>query len=241
MPDKPERDGPMDQVEPQHPYTSGVGIPAGLLVFSGILNFALYLVMDAVATRRYEGYSYRDHTISELSAIGSPTRRLWLLLSLPYQALAFAFAFGVLRAAGPRPRVRIVGRLLFALAAVGLLWWVAPMHRREVLARGGGTWQDTLHLVVGGLSSALFASSMVAGAFAFGRLFRVVSLATLSVVALFGGLMSTQTSRVGRNEPTPWLGIRERIAVEGSMLWQALFAAALLGCRRESLNPSRDP
>ena len=48
------------------------------------------------------------------------------------------------------------------------------------------------------------------------------------ILILFGALMSTQTADVGENEPTPWLGIQERIAVEGAILWQSVFAAMLL-------------
>jgi hypothetical protein len=33
---------------------------------------------------------------------------------------------------------------------------------------------------------------------------------------------------VSENEPTSWLGIWERIAIEGAFLWQAVFAAALI-------------
>ena len=35
-------------------------------------------------------------------------------------------------------------------------------------------------------------------------------------------------SKVADNEPTPWVGITERIAVFGSMLWIAVLAIALL-------------
>ncbi len=45
--------------------------------------------------------------------------------------------------------------------------------------------------------------------------------------------MGLQTGDVGENEPTPWLGIWERIAVEGAILWQALFAAVILHATRQ--------
>jgi hypothetical protein len=184
--------------------------------------------MDLLASRRYRGYSVKDHTISELSAIGAPTRPPWLAFSILYQALAFAFACGVLRAPAVRPPVRLVGWLLMALAGVGLLWWIAPMHRREVLARGGGDWRDRMHLVLGGSSALLFFGTVGAGAFAFGRRFRILSFATIAVTLVAGAKMSTLAPGIERNAPTPWLGAWERIAVEGSMLWQAVFSAALL-------------
>ncbi len=195
--------------------------------------FVLYIALDVAASLAYDGYSYTDQTISELSAIGAPTRAFWLAGSVLYQVLGFAFAFGVLRIAGERRQVRIVGWLLLASAVVGLLWWVAPMHQREVLAADAGTWQDTMHLVVGGMNSLLFFAMIGVGAFAFGRGFRGYSFATIAAMLVFGGLMGTQTPNVAENEPTPWLGIWERLAIEGAFLWQAVFAAVLLyGMRR---------
>lgn len=195
--------------------------------------FVLYIALDVAASLAYDGYSYTDQTISELSAIGAPTRAFWLGASVLYQVLGFAFAFGVLRIAGERRQVRIVGWLLLASAVVGLLWWVAPMHQREVLAADAGTWQDTMHLVVGGMNSLLFFAMIALGAFAFGKGFRWYSLATIAAMLVFGGLMGTQTPNVAENEPTPWLGIWERLAIEGAFLWQAVFAAVLLyGMRR---------
>src|SRR5512139_1187951 len=71
-------------------------VPARALVFSGILMFALYIAMDVVATLSYDGYSYKDQVISEFSAIDAPTRNGWLVASVFYCILLFAFAFGVL-------------------------------------------------------------------------------------------------------------------------------------------------
>jgi hypothetical protein len=193
-----------------------------------VAMFALYIFMDVVASLAYEGYSYKDQTISELSAIGAPTRTFWLVMSVFYQVLAFAFAIGVLAMAGDRRRLRIVGWLLLAAAFIGPLWFLAPMHQREVLAADGGTWQDTMHLVLGGITSLMYFAMIGVGAFAFGRWFRWYSVVTIGLMLGFGALLNMDVSKVGNNEPTPWLGIWERITVEGAMLWQATFALVLL-------------
>lgn len=206
------------------------------LVSAGSFMFALYIVMDVAASLAYDGYSYKDQTISELSAIGAPTRSLWLVMSVFYQLLSFAFAFGVLAIAGNRRRVRIVGWLLLVAAISGLLWWFAPMHQREVLAADGGTWQDTMHLAVGAVSSILFFATIGVGSFAFGWRFRSYSFVTIGLMVVFGALMNTYVSEVGDNEPTPWLGIWERIAIEGAMLWEAAFAVVLLWHERTRKN-----
>ncbi len=199
-----------------------------MLVSAGVGMFVLYIFMDVVASLAYAGYSYRDQTISELSAIGAPTRPFWLVMSAVYQVLAFGFAFGVLAMAGGRRRIRIVGWLLVAAAVSGLLWWFGPMHQREVLAADGATWQDTLHLTTVGISSLLFFGTIGVGAFAFGRGFRWYSFATIGVMLVFGTLTNMDLEAVANNEATPWLGIWERIVVEAALLWQAVFAVALL-------------
>src|SRR5687768_7337309 len=75
-------------------------LPVGLLLFCGILAFVLYISMDLAAALRYEGYSYKTQTISELSAVDAPTRTMWLWLAFPYEALVLAFGAGVILAAG---------------------------------------------------------------------------------------------------------------------------------------------
>lgn len=221
-------------------------VPAKLLVLGGVLMFVLYIFMDVAASLSYPGYSYTDQTISELSAIGAPTRTFWLVMSVGYQFLAFAFALGVLAVAGPRRNLRMVGVLLLAAAVVGLLWWIAPMHQREVLAADGGTWQDTMHLVVGGVSSGLFFVTIAVGAFVFGKAFRLYSFVTIAALLAFGALTSLDAADVSSNASTAWLGIWERIAVEGAILWGAVFAAVLLWRSRRAdatavVRPDRGP
>lgn len=197
-------------------------------IAAGVAMFVLYIAADVSASLADGSYSYRDQTISELSAIGAKTRPFWLAFSAVYQVLQFAFAVGVLAAAGDNRRLRFVGWLLLVAAVAGTLWWFGPMHMRAVLAAGGGTWQDTLHLVAGAISSVLFFAMIGVGAFAFGRGFRWYSFATLAAMIVFGTLMNMDVEAVADNEPTPWLGIWERIAIEGAMLWQAVFAVTLL-------------
>jgi len=209
-------------------------VPAAWLLFCGLLAFALYITADVVASLSYDGYSYRDQTISELSAIGAPTRGPWLVMGVAWEFLSLGLAIGVLRVAGRRRAVRIVGWVFLVSAAVGTLWWFAPMHQREVLAADGGDWRDTMHLAMGGVSSLEYFLMIGVGAFAFGRLFRWYSFATIAAMLVFGTLMNTMVGDVANDDPTPWLGIWERITVEGAMLWQAVFAAVLLWGQRSS-------
>src|SRR6187455_1104209 len=99
-----------------------------VLLICGIVSSVLYVAADALAAMRYEGYRYTDQTISELSAIGAPTRPLWVWLGLAYTLLVTAFGSGVWRSASRNRPLRIVGGLLIVYGVIGLAWPLAPMH-----------------------------------------------------------------------------------------------------------------
>src|SRR5579862_2852664 len=107
------------------------------LLVCGVLSSLLYVAMIVFVPMQWEGYRSASQTVSELSAIGAPTRPLWVPLGIAYTFLVAAFGWGVRASArGNRP-LRVAGGLLVAYGVIGLAW--PPMHLREVLAMGGGT------------------------------------------------------------------------------------------------------
>lgn len=203
------------------------------LLLCGAAAFVLYVALDAVSALRYDGYSYRSQTISELSAIGAPTRGLWVVFGAVYGLLTLAFALGTWLAAGTSLRLRLMGALLFMWSALALCAWpFAPMHQREILAAGGSDVRDTMHLVLASVDSVLSMAVVVLGAGLFGRRFRWYSLATLALMLVFGMVTGMQAPDVQDNGSTPWLGIAERITVFGSMLWMAVLALGLVRRQR---------
>ena len=196
-----------------------------LLVF-GIAASVLYIAADLLGGAVDPGYSYADQTISELSAIGSPSRPIVLPFFSLYPPLVMAFAIGVWAVAGGARALRAIAALL-ALYALACLPF-APMHIREVLAAGGGTLTDTMQLVMTGADAILLVAIIAIGAFAFGGAFRVYSIITAIVVVGFGTLSATYGAAVAANLPTPWVGVTERITVYGSMLWLAALGTVLL-------------
>src|SRR5687767_3283881 len=114
-----------------------------VLLICGLLSSLLYIGADILAAMRYKGYSYTDQTISELSAIGAPTRPLWVLLGFAYTLLVIAFGSGVWRSARRNRPLRIVGGLLIVYGIIGLAWPYAPMHLRGTEF----TLTDTMHIV----------------------------------------------------------------------------------------------
>jgi hypothetical protein len=102
------------------------------------------------------------------------------------------------------------------------------MHMREVVARGGGTFSDTMHVTLTIVLSLLFLLAMAFGAAAFGKRFRVYSVATILTLVAFGAMASMQAGALATNEPTPWQGVYERINVAAYLLWMVVLAIALL-------------
>jgi hypothetical protein len=192
----------------------------------GIVSSLVYGAM--IWAIRYEGYSLVSQVPSELTAIGAPTRALWAQLGWIYTMLVTAFGVGLWKSAGRNRAVRIVGGLILAYASLGLLWPFAAMHQREVLAAGGGTSSDTMHVVLGGVTVFLMFLAIGFGATAFGTRFRIYSIATTIVLLTFGALTFIEAPRLQANLPTPWIGLWERINISVFLLWVVVLAAALL-------------
>lgn len=53
-----------------------------VLLVCGIVSSALYIGTDILASMPYPGYSYTAQQVSELSAIGAPTRPLWITIEI---------------------------------------------------------------------------------------------------------------------------------------------------------------
>src|ERR1700687_4582000 len=141
-----------------------------ILLVCGVLSSLLYVAMTVFVPMQWEGYSSASQTVSELSAISAPTRPLWVPLGTAYTLLVAAFGWGVLASARRNRPLRVAGRLLVAYGVIGLAW--PPMHLREVLAAGGGTLTDTMHIVFAMVTVLLMLLAMGFAAAAFGKRFR---------------------------------------------------------------------
>ena len=193
----------------------------------GILSSLLYAGMTIFVAMQWEGYNSAAQTISELSAIDAPTRAVWVGWGAVYTLLVSAFGWGVWRLAGHERSLRIAGGLLVAYGLLGLLWPFAPMHARDVLAAGGGTLTDTMHLVLASVTVLLMMLAIYCGGSAFGRRFSLYSIGSLAVLAIFGGLTFLDAPGLAANRPTPWLGVWERINIGVFLLWVVVLAVTL--------------
>jgi uncharacterized protein DUF998 len=200
------------------------------LLVCGILSSLLWAAMNVFVPMQWESYSSATQTVSELSAIGAPTRPLWVALAVAYTALLTAFGCGVWASADRSRHLRVVGGAIVAAALIGLYW--PPMHQREVLASGGATLTDTLHIAWAMATNVLFILALGFGAAALGKWFRLYSIATIVVLVTFGTLTSMDAPRLQAGLPTPWIGVWERICIFAFMLWLAVLGITLLRVRR---------
>jgi len=91
------------------------------LLVCGILSSLLYVAINIIVAMQWKAYDSASQTVSELSAIGAPTRTLWMVLVTPYTILIIAFALGVWKSASENRRLRIAGALMIIYGALGIL------------------------------------------------------------------------------------------------------------------------
>lgn len=196
------------------------------LLWCGILSSLLYAGMNTVIPLFWDEYDIASQTVSELSAVGAPTRPAWMWSIPLYTLLLVGFGWGLVKSGKKRTPLRIVGILIILHGLFGLFW--PAMHLREVLAVGGGTMTDTLHMVWTAVTIPMMILEIVFGAAAFGRTFRYYSAVTILVMMGFGILTSIHVPAMEANQPTPLMGIWERINIAAYMLWVIVLAASLL-------------
>jgi hypothetical protein len=204
---------------------SNAGLVRGLLI-CGIASSVLYVLTDILAaTVLYPGYSYTAQQVSELSAIGAPTRPVWIAMSMVWALLVIAFAVGVWIFSGRRRSLRVSAILLATYGIIGALWVLfAPMHQRGTVALE----TDASHLIFAGLQVLVMVLFIAFGSGVRGWGFRAYSIATILVMLGAGILPSTQAQAIAAGQPTPWMGAVERVSVYLPVLWVGVLASVLL-------------
>jgi Protein of unknown function (DUF998) len=195
------------------------------LLVCGIVASLLYVIATVLGAMRWEGYSATSQTVSELFAIDAPSKSLVDPLFVIYSILWIAFGVGVWQSAGPTRVLRIAAVGLIGKEVEGLVVQLFfPMHQRGVAT----TANDPLHGILTYVGVAFFLTAISFAATAFGRRFRLYSIATLLVCIAFGTLTGLDVPRMVGNQPTPWMGLFERINIFSYLLWAAVLAMMLL-------------
>ena len=199
------------------------------LLICGILSSLLYTAMNIFVPLQFEGYSSVSQTVSELSAIGAPTRALWLPLGLAYTLLFTAFGFGVHMSAHQNRYLVLAGTMIIIYGLISLAWPFAPMHLRGAEF----TLTDAMHITLGIVTVILMLVIMTLGLLAFNNWFRIYSIVSMLMFVVFGTLTGIDAPRIAENLPTPWLGVWERINIGVFLLW-VIVLAIVLWCEHDS-------
>jgi len=211
--------------------------PRKILLGCGIASSLLYVGMNLAGALLYPGYDAFSQQVSELSAIGAPTKGWWVPAGVAYEILVIAFGVGVWLAAGRNRWLHVVGGLLVIYGLFNAYW--PPMHQREVIA-AGGTLTDTLHLVWACVAVFLMFVYIAFGAAALGRRFRWYSIITIVLLLTFGLLTVPVVGGISTGQPTPWAGVIERINIFMDLQWIAVLSIVLLRTRTPTTLPASD-
>jgi hypothetical protein len=203
-----------------------------ILLGCGILASLLYIAMNIFIPPLYPGYNSVTQVVSELSAIGAPTRELWVVLGTTYTLLVAAFGFGIIQTAGKNRSLRKLGILMLASGIIGLAW--SPMHQREVVAAGGGTFTDTWHIVMSMITLLFMMLMMGYGMVALGKRFRIYSIISVALFIVFGILVGLEAPAVSTNQSTPMIGIWERLNIAVFMIYLFVLATVLLRAKKST-------
>jgi uncharacterized membrane protein len=80
--------------------------------------------------------------------------------------------------------------------------------------------------------SLFFVLAVGFGSTLLGKRFRYYSYATIAILVVFGVLTSLQVGQMETNQPTPLMGLEERINIYATMLWVAVLAIGLLRAQK---------
>ncbi|HKG33080.1 MAG TPA: DUF998 domain-containing protein [Gemmatimonadales bacterium] len=196
------------------------------MLLCGTASSLLYIGIDVLAALRYPAYhSYTAQAISELGAIGAPTREFVHPLFGSYNVLLIAFGLAVWTSPGRKRGLRVLGALLIGIAVVGAT--TPPMYLRGT----GGPSGDVPHIVLTAVIVLFILSAIAVGASLYGSRWRLYSWATLVIIITSGTLSGVAASRLAAGQQTPWLGVAERINIGAYLLWVAGLAITLLRTR----------
>lgn len=202
------------------------------LVLAAIPAVVVYVMADVLSALLYDGYSYTDQAISELSAFGSPVRPLMVTAILAQGVLLLAFSIGLLRVARRRSAVWWIG----AIGVAGFMVVGIPTHTFWAMSsRGMATgFNDTMHITLSMVFSATVIATIALSAVAYRGWFRFYALATMAVVVVFGIAAGLAIRGIEQND-TPWAGGFERINAYAYFAW--LVVLALMAVRHELAPP----
>ena len=187
-----------------------------VLLVCGPLSALVYIGWHELAALQWEGYSRISNAISELHFTGTPSKSFLD----PWQgwvdsALLAAFGIGIWLSAQGSRSLRVIGAVMIVPAAMIPLWMIF------------GEASIAAHLALVGVGILCWLVAMGFGAAALGKRFRIYSLVSIGLVVGFFALGFSYVPEANAGQPTPFLGLFERIGFSAYFLWLTVLAVAL--------------
>jgi len=188
--------------------------PLQVLGLLGVLGTVFYMLHISVGTALYDGYDSLSQAISDLTAVGAPSKNTALIFTLLYgiSMTAFAIIFFVFF----RKRINkifAIGALLFI--AMNIVTWgymLFPLSK----AGGGETFSDTMHLIVTFAVVGLTIMSLIL--FTIG-LFKYKQHIWLAIVTICALVLMAAGAMLINALPEGYLGLGERINIYSLMAY----------------------
>lgn len=190
------------------------------LLFSGLLASLVRIAADILAAIWYPGYSLWNRTMSQLAAIGAPTRAFQMVLLAVFDVLATAFGLGVWMSAGKKRSIKVAGILIAIFGLTGLISLAFPQAAMQL---AGGWEAQRTHNIVTAAAVILIVLFIGFGAAGHKLNFRLYSVATVIIMLLFGYLTALKAPGAV-DFAAPGMGTLERICYYSYLIWIVVFA-----------------
>jgi hypothetical protein len=185
-----------------------------LLLVCGIVAPLIFAGANVVGGVLWSGYNFTNQSISDLTAIGAPTRAAVVPPFIAADLLLMLFGLGVWGSASQNGALRVVAGLLVVYGVVNSAAEFFPNRLGET----PGPLSPGVILTAAGVISLLLAIGF--GAAAYRNWFRFYSIGTLLVFAALTVL--------GLAQAKARVGAQERVLSFGSLLWVVMLAVVLL-------------
>lgn len=215
-------------------------IGESVLLGCGAAYGVVYVVAhDVVAAAMLDHYSRLDQAVSELGARGSPAEGFlhWMLVVL--EPLLLAFAVGVWLAVGERVAGRALAVAIALVIVPDVVWLWFPMTAREDMVSGTPAANDIGHIALTVVTVLLIVVQVVVGGWLVRGWFAVYSALTVVAMAVGGAITARRSTELP--DPTPWLGLWERVNIGSWLLWMAALGGLLVARRLRRHGPERSP
>lgn len=199
-----------------------------VLLLCGIIAPLLKIGTDVLAGTVWEGYDFTSRSISDLSAIGAPTRLLVVPFDLTADALLVVFAFGVWALADRNRSLRVTAGMIFGNAAFLLIGGFFPFHLDEDLSASA----NTVNTIVIGVSVLFLLLAIGFGAAAFRNWFRFFSIGIFLIFLVEDVWATRHTPFVLGGQRGPLVGVQERTMLFSYLIWLVVLAIVLLRTKK---------